>query len=151
MILDIRTVQGRKLLPDDTEDDAWPVIADGHGNTSGEDISRSIADRLLAEPTDAVLLAALISSVSEDGWCAGWLHGIEFEAWGGFTHGFGSTCGMGDEDQAVVRQALAAAREAMGGAWVAWLTGRDGLDCEDGLYALDRAAWGARWVAEHTA
>jgi len=111
MLLDIRTVKGRHLLPEDGENN-YENIADGHGSASGVEISRSIADRLLIEPTDAVLLAALISSVSEDGWCATWLMGIEHEAWAGLPHGLGPTCCLDDADREVVRSALAAAKEA---------------------------------------
>lgn len=93
-------------------------------------------ERLRAELRDYAreLLPTLMSEISEDCWCAGWLHGTEYALWKMVEHGAGKW-GQGEVTQARVDR-LRRLSELAGG-WFAW---RDG----DGPEFVPME----RWVAE---
>ena len=117
-------------LPDGTSS-GWEWLADSVG-------ADELAERLSADPTNTMLLAALISAVSEEAWCATWHLGVELWAWDGFA----SWVNAGSDIVRVVvvpsvLEALARAKEALGGAWVAWHR-------DHGVVALTADEWSPR-------
>jgi hypothetical protein len=100
------------------------------------DDARAEIERLRAELRDCAreLLPTLMSAISEDCWCAGWLHATEYALWTMVEHGAGKW-GQGEVTQAQVDR-LKRLSELAGG-WFAW---RDG----DGPEFVPME----RWVAE---
>lgn len=79
----------------------------------------------------AEALAALISDLSEEGWCAGWEHGVEREAWY-VANGERSHIGR-HEVEPSERDALLALHKMLDG-WVTW-------DSERGRRFVTTAEW----------
>jgi hypothetical protein len=100
------------------------------------DDARAEIERLRAELRDYARerLPALMSEISEDCWCAGWLHGTEYALWKMVEHGAGKW-GQGEVTQAQVDRLKRLSELADG--WFAW---RDG----DGPEFVPME----RWVAE---
>jgi hypothetical protein len=74
--------------------------------------------RLMEAKPEARLLARLMSDLSEDYWCAGWLTGCEYALWADLT----GTDVLGEKGWGLEesdREELAVAQELAGG-WVRW-------------------------------
>ncbi len=87
----------------------------------------------------------LMSEISEDCWCAGWLFGNEGSIWTAIVTG-DRRYGMGEMAQADGERCKALADEL--GGWIVWRddTTDDGMPVEDwGPYFLPMAEWLARY------
>jgi hypothetical protein len=85
----------------------------------------------------AALLARLMSWISEDYWCAGWLSGLEYELWDAVTGKQEGVCSSEEVEQ------LKYLSEKCGG-WIVW------DDQERDTKFLPMEAWLRRYE-EHTA
>lgn len=94
----------------------------------------------------------LMSEISEDCWCAGWMHGNEFALWKAMVSGE-LNYGQAVIDRALLSQVAALSVET--GKWIIWRDDADGLDDRDvsewGPYAITLADWQARRDAIATA
>lgn len=87
-------------------------------------------------------LYELMSDISEDCWCAGWMHGNEFALWDAITTG-DLNYGMGEIDRVDLAQVAALAVGC--GRWIIWRDDDDGLDKNDasewGAYSISLKDW----------
>jgi hypothetical protein len=87
-------------------------------------------------------LYELMSEISEDCWCAGWMHGNEFSLWEAISTG-NLRYGMGEMDRDLLAQV--AALSVKTGKWIIWRDDQDGLDPHDvsewGPYAVSLKDW----------
>lgn len=97
-----------------------------------------IEDKFPDERAPAEQLVALMSELSEDCYCAGWLHDCEHTLWGMIAHGDDLRWGIG----AVIPGALATLKRLAGeiGGWPVW-------DRGSGI----RVAPMAEWLPMHAA
>ena len=88
---------------------------------------------------DQRALYEMMSDISEDGWCAGWLHDNEFNIWAALTTGyFGSSLyGIDPESLARVKELS----DKTGG-WIEWRGSEHGLPLDQwGPYFVPMAEW----------
>ena len=83
-----------------------------------------------------VLLAELISGISEECYCAGWYTGVEWSAWAWADLAGPIDYGMGEVEADACR-ALNACKERLAGGWVHWFD----VCKPKGLYLLDATEW----------
>lgn len=93
-------------------------------------------------------LYELMSDISEDCYCAGWMHGNEFALWNAIATG-DLRYGMGEMDRDKLAQVTALSVKT--GKWIIWRDDNDGLDPHDssewGPYAITLEAWVSRRAA----
>ena len=79
---------------------------------------RGLQDADLANSPDAAeLLCEYMSEISEDYWCAGWLHGLEFSLWK-MLRGGSRDFGTGDVKEEELSKLRQLSQRA--GGWVIW-------------------------------
>lgn len=84
-------------------------------------------------------LYELMSDISEDCYCAGWMHGLEYAIWGALQGG-DRRYGMSEMDAAKLERCRVLAKELDG--WVIWYDDDD----EDNDAVLPINEWGPRFV-----
>lgn len=91
-------------------------------------------------------LYQLMSDISEDCYCAGWMMGLELAIWGALQDG-DRTYGMGEMDAEQLEQCRTLANEIDG--WIVWVD-------DDDIPGLPSCEWGPRflpmadWLALYT-
>lgn len=85
------------------------------------------------------VLAELMSEISEDCWCAGWLSGLEFDLWE-MVQGGPRRFGMGEVSEEDVQRLRVLSNEC--GGWIVW-----NMDKGDTSF-VPLAEWEAIYAAE---
>jgi len=91
-------------------------------------------------------LYELMSEISEDCWCAGWMMGNEFALWDAIVSG-DRTYGMDQMDEGLLASCKALAEQV--GGWIEWRDDEHGLpNAEWGPYFIPMADWLAKFAKD---